>query len=112
MRPSVLQEDTAERERAESKQRQKLKQKARNKERAARKRAAAAAEREACEREACSRRKAEAKQQEVEAAVQRWGHAYREDREAPAWCKALAWQKAETSSRGGRATAESWGPSS
>ena len=89
--PSVLQEDAAERERVEQEQRQKLKQKARNKEHTAKERAAA--ERKASERETCSRQEADAKQREVEAAVEMWGCLLGwEYRHAHAWCKALAQQ--------------------
>ena len=80
MRPSVLQEDTAERERVERERRQKLRQRARDKERTARE----AAERKASEREAHTRQEAEAKRQEEEAAVQRWGCLSREV-VAPCW---------------------------
>ena len=69
MRPSVLQEDTAERARAERDQRQKLMQTARDKERIAKERAAA--ERKASEREARSRQEAEAIRQKEAAAVER-----------------------------------------
>ena len=73
MRPPLLQEDAAERERAERERRHKLKQKAHDKERAAKERAAA--EREASEREARSRQEAEAiwQEEEAAAAAERWG---------------------------------------
>ena len=97
----MLQDEAAEREGAERGRRQKLKQKARDRERTARERAAA--EREASEREARSRQEAEAMQQKkAAAAVERWGCAYWEDQQAHAWCNALAWQWAETSSKRGR----------
>ena len=67
MRPPVLQEDSAERERVE--QRQKLKHKACDKERTAKERAAE--EREASERGPRSRQEVQAKQGEEEAAVER-----------------------------------------
>ena len=70
MRPSVLQEDTAERERAKRERRQKLKQKARDKKRTSRERAAA--EREASERDARSQQEATAKQRDKEVAAERW----------------------------------------
>ncbi len=96
MRPSVLQEDAAERERAEHERRQKRKQKARDKERTAKERAAA--ERKASEGEAGTQQEAQVKQGEEEAAVERWSCACREQRQTRAWCLALARQQAETSS--------------
>ena len=71
MRPPVLQEVIAERERAERERRQKLKQEARDKERTAKERAAA--EHEGSEREARSRQEAEATRQKEAAAVERCG---------------------------------------
>ena len=71
MHPSMLQDATAERERAEHERRQKLKQKARDKERTARERAAA--ERKASEREARSQQEAETMRQKKAAAAERWG---------------------------------------